>query len=40
VKIIIAALIFILIIIAGNYLAKKEFKKGKGKPPEDVYPLF
>jgi hypothetical protein len=40
VKVIIGVFIFILIIIVGNHLAKKEFKKDDGKPSDDIYPLF
>jgi len=33
-------LLVLIIILVGNYFAKKSFKDKGRKPPDDIYPLY
>lgn len=39
-RLIAGSIIFLILVIIGNYLAKKEFKKKDPTPPDEMYPLF
>ena len=37
---IVLTLLVLIIILVGNYFAKKLFKEKGRKPPDDIYPMY